>query len=131
MRRRALVVGIEGPAADPADDTPPQWQPLTYAAPKAQRVAEALEKEYAYVLLEPGHDPATTAAALGDALTQAISSQADFTVSFISSHTENRPATVTVSRRWAGTAASLRSWPVGSIWRSTRRRTAGAIRPFC
>jgi hypothetical protein len=57
VRRQALVIGIEGPAADPADDSPPQWQQLTYAAPYARRVSEALEKEYAYVLLEPGHDP--------------------------------------------------------------------------
>ncbi|GGZ92367.1 hypothetical protein GCM10010344_70140 [Streptomyces bluensis] len=86
MRRQALVVGVEGPAADPADDSPPPWQQLTFAAPCAQRVRTALEKEYAYVLLEPDRDPASTAAALGGALTQAVSSEADFTVIHLLAH---------------------------------------------
>ncbi|MFE1557149.1 hypothetical protein ACFW6V_19475 [Streptomyces sp. NPDC058734] len=51
-------------------------------------MSSALEKEYAYVLLEPGHDPASTAAALGDALTQAVSSEADFTVIHLLAHGE-------------------------------------------
>ncbi|MFI9585775.1 hypothetical protein ACIHCQ_28885 [Streptomyces sp. NPDC052236] len=88
MRRQALAVGIEGPATDPADDSPPRWQQLTYAAPCAQRVGEALEKQYAYVLLDPGRDPAATAVALGDALTQAVRSEADFIVIHLLAHGE-------------------------------------------
>ncbi|WP_217247117.1 AAA family ATPase [Streptomyces sp. AC602_WCS936] len=79
-------MGIEGPAADPADDSLPQWQQLTYAAPHARRVSRTLEKDYAYVLLEPDHDPASTADALGDALTRAVSSEADFTVIHLLTH---------------------------------------------
>ncbi|MCL8014157.1 hypothetical protein [Streptomyces sp. AS02] len=86
MRRQALVVGVEGPATDPADDSPPSWQQLIFAAPCAQRVRKAPEKEYAYVLLEPDHDPASTAAVLGGALTKAISSAADFTVIHLLAH---------------------------------------------
>ncbi|MET9463705.1 WD40 repeat domain-containing protein [Streptomyces sp. NPDC006544] len=88
MRRQALVVGIEGPATDPADDSPPRWQQLTYAAPYAQRVGEVLEKQYAYVLLESGRNPAATATALGDALTQAVRSEADFIVIHLLAHGE-------------------------------------------
>ncbi|MFE9860306.1 hypothetical protein [Streptomyces sp. NPDC005780] len=88
IRRQALVVGIEGPATDPADDSPPRWQQLTYAAPYAQRVGEALEKQYDYVLLKPGRSPATTAAALEDALTQAVRSEADFIVIHLLAHGE-------------------------------------------
>lgn len=51
-------------------------------------MGEALEKQYAYVLLEPGRDPATTADALGDALTEAVRSEADFVVIHLLAHGE-------------------------------------------
>lgn len=86
MRRQALVVGVEGPAVDPAEDSPPRWQPLPYADSHTRRVRETLEKQYGYVSLEPVQDPATTAAALGTALTQAVESKADFTVIHLLAH---------------------------------------------
>jgi hypothetical protein len=91
MRRQALVVGVEGPATNPADESPPRWQQLTYAAPYTQRLREVLEKQYTYILLEPNPDPASTAAALGDALTHAVSGEADFTIIHVLAHGEPTP----------------------------------------
>ncbi|MGW1209946.1 hypothetical protein ACWD5F_09915 [Streptomyces sp. NPDC002499] len=88
MQRHALVVGVAGPAVDPADDSFPQPQRLDFAAPLAQQVRETLEEQYNYVALESGHDPAATAAALEDALTQAVKTKADFTVIHLLAHGE-------------------------------------------
>ncbi|MFJ6609298.1 hypothetical protein ACIQPT_03375 [Streptomyces sp. NPDC091289] len=88
MRRQALVVGIDGPATDPADESPPQRQPLVYAAQHSRRLREVLAKQYAYVLLEPAPDPASTAAALENALTQAVTDRADFTIIHVLTHGE-------------------------------------------
>ncbi|MGW3977168.1 hypothetical protein [Streptomyces mirabilis] len=55
---------------------------------------EVLEKHYAYVLLEPDPDPAVTTVALSNALTAAITSDANFTVIHLLAHgtpTRNRP----------------------------------------
>lgn len=86
MRHQALVVGVEGPAVDPAEESPPQWQPLPYADSHTRRVRETLEKHYGYVPLKAVRDPVTTAAALEDALTQAVRSKADFTVIHLLAH---------------------------------------------
>ncbi|WP_143660937.1 AAA family ATPase [Streptomyces sp. st140] len=88
MRRQALVVGVEGAAGSPADESPPKWQPLEYAAPYAHRLREVLGNQYAYLLLEPYPDPSSTAAALGDALTNAVASDADFTIIHLLTHGE-------------------------------------------
>jgi WD40 repeat protein len=88
MCRQALVVGVEGPAGSPADELPPKWQPLGYAAPYAQRLRDVLGKHYNYVLLDPAPDPTSTAAALGDALTRAVTGNADFTVIHLLAHGE-------------------------------------------
>ncbi|WP_327243739.1 hypothetical protein [Streptomyces sp. NBC_01320] len=73
---------------DPAEDSPPPWQPLHFADSHTRRVRETLEKQYGYVLLEPEHDPVSTAAALEDALTHAVRSKADFTVIHLLAHGE-------------------------------------------
>ncbi|MGW2870913.1 hypothetical protein [Kitasatospora sp. NPDC001225] len=86
MRRHALVVGVGGAAASLTDESPPNWPPLAYAAPYAQRLREVLGKQYSYVLLEPDPDPASTAAALSDALTAAVKSGADFIVIHLLGH---------------------------------------------
>ncbi|OCC13351.1 AAA family ATPase [Streptomyces sp. PTY087I2] len=86
MRRQALVVGVEGPATDPADESPPQWQPLIYATQHSRRLREVLAEQYAYLLLEPVPDPASTAAALEDALTHAVKDRADFTIIHVLAH---------------------------------------------
>ncbi|NEB40530.1 AAA family ATPase [Streptomyces sp. SID14515] len=88
MRRQALVVGVEGPTTDPADESPPPWQPLIYAAQQSQRLREVLAKQYAYLLLEPVPDPASTAAALEGALTHAVTDRADFTIIHVLAHGE-------------------------------------------
>ncbi|MFJ2868285.1 hypothetical protein [Kitasatospora sp. NPDC087314] len=88
MDRQALVVGVEGKAASLEDESPPKWQPLAYADPYAQRLREVLGKQYSYVLLDPDPDPASTAAALGDALTEAVTAGADFTVIHLLGHGE-------------------------------------------
>lgn len=88
MRRQALVVGIEGLAGGSADESPPKWRPLVYAEPYAQQLREVLGKQYAYLILEPDPDPASTAAALGDALTKAVTGNADFSVIHLLAHGE-------------------------------------------
>jgi WD40 repeat protein len=88
LRRQALVVGVEGTIGSPTDETPPKWRPLEYAAPCAQGLREVLGTQYAYLLLEPDPDPASTAAALGDALTKAVTGNAEFTVIHLLAHGE-------------------------------------------
>ncbi|MFJ2191874.1 hypothetical protein ACIOJE_28715 [Kitasatospora sp. NPDC087861] len=88
VQRQALVVGVEGTAASLDDEVPSKWQPLAYAAPYAQRPREVLGAQYSYVVLEPDPDPASTAAALGDALTGAVTGGADFTVIHLLGHGE-------------------------------------------
>ncbi|MGN5631724.1 hypothetical protein [Streptomyces sp. AC154] len=51
-------------------------------------MGKALERQYAYVLLQPARDPTTTAAALEDALTQSVRSEADFIVIHLLAHGE-------------------------------------------
>ncbi|WP_328625394.1 AAA family ATPase [Streptomyces sp. NBC_00353] len=88
MRRQALVVGVEGDAGSPADEAPPKRQPLEYAVPYARRLREVLGKQYTYLLLESDPDPASTSAALGDALTKAVTSDTDFTIIHLLAHGE-------------------------------------------
>ncbi|MFI8889548.1 hypothetical protein [Streptomyces paradoxus] len=59
-----------------------------YAAPYAQRLREVLGKQYAYIIAEHDPDPASSAAALGDALTKAVTGDADFTVIHLLAHGE-------------------------------------------
>ncbi|MFI5649244.1 hypothetical protein [Kitasatospora sp. NPDC051705] len=88
MDRQALVVGVVGTAGSLEDESPPKWQPLPYAAPYAQRLREVLGEQYSFVLLDPDPDPASTAAALGDALTGAVEAGAAFTVVHLLGHGE-------------------------------------------
>lgn len=88
MRHQALVVGVGGTAGSPADEVPLKWQPLEYATLYAHQLREVLGKQYAYLLLEPDPDPASTADALGDALTNAVASDADFTIIHLLAHGE-------------------------------------------
>ncbi|WP_160330292.1 WD40 repeat domain-containing protein [Streptomyces roseifaciens] len=86
MRRQALVVGIEGADGRLADEAPPQWQKLEYAAPYARRLREVLGKQYAYVVLDPEPDPASTTAALSEALTTAVTGDSDYTIIHLLAH---------------------------------------------
>ncbi|MFD8989486.1 hypothetical protein ACFVZ4_15695 [Streptomyces goshikiensis] len=49
---------------------------------------EVLGNQYAYLLLDPDPDPSSTAAALGDALTNAVDSETDFTIIHLLAHGE-------------------------------------------
>ncbi|MFJ9461210.1 AAA family ATPase [Kitasatospora sp. NPDC101447] len=86
MQHRALVVGVEGEAGDPADEVPPAWPRLAYAPDRAERLRGILTERYRYTPVETTADPAATAAALSEAVRAALHSGPGFVVVHLLAH---------------------------------------------
>ncbi|MFF1724046.1 hypothetical protein [Streptomyces sviceus] len=121
------MVGVEGPAGSQADELPPKWQPLGYAAPYAQRLRDVLGEHYNYVLFDPDPDPTSTAAALGDALTRAVMGNADFTFIHLLAHGE--PAENTRGLQAVGGDGELTEALARWVEMAENRRTDGEGEP--
>ncbi|MFJ9844498.1 hypothetical protein ACIRYZ_29395 [Kitasatospora sp. NPDC101155] len=86
MEHRALVVGVEGEAGDPADEGPREWPRLDYAPACADRLRTILTEDYRYGLVEAPDDPAATAAALSEAVRAALDSGPGFVIVHLLAH---------------------------------------------
>ncbi|MEU4587752.1 AAA family ATPase [Kitasatospora aureofaciens] len=86
MEHRALVVGVEGEAGNPADEGPREWPRLGYAPGCADRLRTILTDDYRYALVEAAADPAATAAALSEAVKAALRSGPGFVVVHLLAH---------------------------------------------